>query len=104
MKLLAVTACTAGVAHTYMAAEGIKQAAEKRGHTIKIETQGAGGVENYITSEDISEADAAIFAVDIGVIEAERFDNLPILECKVKEAIKNAEGLIIEVEEALGIK
>ena len=104
MKILGVTACVAGVAHTYMAAEALEQAAKARGHEIKVETQGAGGIENYITKEDIANADCAIFAVDVGVTEAERFDDLPTLECKIKEVIKNASKLIIELEDAVGIK
>lgn len=62
MKFLAVTACTVGVAHTFMAAEKLELAAKSLGHEIKVETQGAGGIDNRITSEEIASADAVIFA------------------------------------------
>src|SRR6185295_13023620 len=74
MKIVAVTACPTGIAHTYMAAEQLEKTAKAAGHTIKLETQGAMGIENELTKADITAADVAIFAVDIEVEKKERFD------------------------------
>lgn len=101
-KLVAVCACTTGVAHTYMAAEALEQAGKALGYEVKVETQGAGGMENKITPQDIEEAVGAIWAVDVGVAEADRFESLPTLECSTKEAIKKAKDIIKELEDYLG--
>jgi fructose-specific phosphotransferase system component IIB len=82
-----------------MSAESLVKAAAELGYELKAETQGAGGIENKITPEDIAEAVGAIWAVDVGVVEAERFDSLPVLECSTKEAIKKAKKIIKELEE-----
>lgn len=89
MKYVAVTACPTGIAHTYMAAESLEKTAKALGHEIKVETQGAMGIENELTPDDIKDADAAIFAVDIAVEMAERFEGLPKIDISVQEAIKN---------------
>lgn len=104
MKFLAVTACTVGVAHTFMAAEKLELAAKSLGHEIKVETQGAGGIDNRITSEEIASADAVIFAVDTGVLEKERFEDSLVLECKIKDAIKRPEDIFKKLEKVLGEK
>lgn len=93
MKILAVTSCPTGIAHTYMAAEALSMAAKKLGVDIKVETRGSVGVENGITEQDIKEAHAVIIAADTKV-DKDRFKNLPMIEVKVQEAIKNANGLI----------
>lgn len=93
MKILAVTSCPTGIAHTYMAAEALSMAAKKLGVDIKVETRGSVGVENGITEQDIKEAHAVIIAADTKV-DKDRFKNLPMIEVKVQEAIKNADGLI----------
>lgn len=97
MKLLAVTACPVGIAHTYIAAEKLKKASEELGHTIKVETWGSVGVENAITEEEIREADGIILAVDKDV-EKRRFHGKPVLECSVQEAIHHPEALIKRLE------
>src|SRR6188768_2092676 len=89
MKLVAVTACPTGIAHTYMAAEQLEKTAKALGHQIKVETQGAMGIENALSDKDIREADAAIFAVDIEVEKKERFGGKRIVQVPVREAIKN---------------
>ena len=76
MKLVAVTACPTGIAHTYMAAEQLEKTAKKLGHTIKVETQGAMGIENELSQGDIDAAQAVIFATDIAVEREERFDRI----------------------------
>ena len=98
MKIVAVTACPTGIAHTYMAAEALERAAKKLGHDIKVETQGSIGVENKISKKEVSEADLVIFAVDVSVKEESRFNGKPIYKVEAQKAIKNAKAV---VEEAL---
>jgi len=100
MKILAVTSCPTGIAHTYMAAEALQMAAKELGYEIKVETQGSVGAENVITEKDIKEAKAVIIAADTNVDKA-RFKGLPLIEVPVKEAIKDSKGLI---ERALSAK
>lgn len=102
MKLVAVTACPTGIAHTYMAAEQLERAARKMGFSIKVETQGAMGIENELEQEEINQADAAIFAVGITIQKPERFEGKKIFEFSVQEAIKNAEGILQKVREKIG--
>ncbi|ADH61830.1 PTS system, fructose subfamily, IIC subunit [Thermoanaerobacter mathranii subsp. mathranii str. A3] len=92
-KVVAVTACPTGIAHTYMAAENLQMAAKEMGVDIKVETQGSIGAENQLTEEDIKAADAVIIAAATKV-DKSRFAGKPILEVSVEEAIKNAKGLI----------
>lgn len=90
MKILAITACPTGIAHTYMAAEYLERTGELLGHTMKVETQGAMGIENRITEEDLEGAEAVIIAADIPIQGRDRFQNVPIvLEVPVQLAIKN---------------
>jgi len=93
MKFVAVTACPTGIAHTYMAAENIEKTAKELGHEIKVETQGAMGIENELTAEDIANADVVIFAVDIMVEQLERFDGKPKIEIPVQQALKNPKAI-----------
>ncbi|EIW15905.1 fructose-specific PTS transporter subunit EIIC [Pelosinus fermentans] len=93
MKLLAITSCPTGIAHTYMAAESLQMAAKAMGIEIKVETRGSVGVENEITPQDIKEAHALIIAADTQV-DREQFAGLPIINAPVQEAIKNPKGLI----------
>jgi fructose-specific phosphotransferase system IIB component len=93
MRIVAVTACPTGIAHTYMAAARLEKVAKEMGHQIKVETQGALGVENPLSDDDILHAHAAILAVDIAVEGRERFAGLKIIEVPLQEAIKNAQGI-----------
>jgi fructose-specific phosphotransferase system IIB component len=97
MKLVAVTACPTGIAHTYMAAEQIEKTAKKHGHTIKVETQGSMGIENELSQQEIDAADLAIFAVGIPVRNGERFAKIKILEVPVQDAIKNPESIFAKI-------
>ena len=97
MKIVAVTACPTGIAHTYMAAEQLEKAAKASGHQIRVETQGAMGIENELSAKDIAEADAAIFAVDIEVENKDRFSGKKIVKVGVAEAIKNPQGVLAKV-------
>ncbi|MCY6959877.1 PTS fructose transporter subunit IIC [Clostridium brassicae] len=93
MKLLAVTSCPVGIAHTYIAAEKLNKMAEKMGVEIKVETQGSTGAENVITEEDIKEADGIIIAADKAV-SLERFAGMAMIECPIAKAIKEPNTLI----------
>ncbi|MCA0987379.1 PTS fructose transporter subunit IIABC [Alkalihalobacillus algicola] len=93
MKLLAITSCPNGIAHTYMAAENLQKAAEKMGVEMKVETQGSIGVENEFTEKDIQEADGIIIAADKTVLK-DRFNGKKVLSVGVQEGIRNPEGLI----------
>ena len=92
-KILAVTSCPTGIAHTYMAAEGLEKAAAKAGCTIKIETRGSGGAKNILTEQEIADADCIIVAADAEV-PMERFDGKHLLECQVSDGISKADELI----------
>ena len=101
MKIVAVTSCPTGIAHTYMAAEALEQAAKDAGHDIKVETQGAAGAE-AVADADIAGADAVVFAADVEVRNRERFAGKPLVQTSVKRAINDAAGLIAEAEAAAG--
>jgi fructose-specific phosphotransferase system IIB component len=102
MKIVAVTACPTGIAHTYMAAEQLQKTAEAAGHTIRVETQGAMGIEDELSRKDIADADVAIFAVDIEVERKERFEGKKTVQVSVGEAIKNPKAVFAKAGVALG--
>ena len=97
MKIIAITACPTGIAHTYMAAEKLEKAARALGHQIKVETQGAMGLENELTRADIAAADGVIFAVDIDVEQRERFEGKKVVQVPVQDAIKDPKGVIAKL-------
>lgn len=92
-KIVAITSCPTGIAHTYMAAEGLERGAKKLGHTIKVETQGSIGVENKLTEKEIAEADLVIIAADTKV-DLSRFAGKKIYETSSSAAIKDGAGVI----------
>ncbi|MBS7368851.1 MAG: fructose PTS transporter subunit IIA, partial [Oscillospiraceae bacterium] len=92
-KVLAVTACPTGIAHTYMAAEALEKAGKKLGISIKVETNGSGGAKNILTDEEISSCDGIIVAADKSV-EMARFDGKKVIRTKVSDGIKIPEELI----------
>ncbi|PWK06654.1 PTS fructose transporter subunit IIC [Tumebacillus permanentifrigoris] len=94
-KILAVTACPTGIAHTYMAAEALQQAAIANNIALKVETRGAMGIENEFTDEEIAAAHAIIVAAEID-IDAGRFEGKSVLTVPIGEAIKNPKGLLDE--------
>lgn len=96
MKIVAVTACPTGIAHTYMAAEALEKAAKQLGHNIKVETQGSIGIENKISKKEADEADLVIFAADVAVKEESRFKDKPIYKVEAQKAIKNAKAVVEE--------
>ncbi len=92
-KLLAVTSCPTGIAHTYMAAEGLEKAARAKDCVIKIETRGSGGAKNVLTEQEIEDADCIIVAADAQV-PMERFDGKRVIICPVSDGISRAQELI----------
>ncbi len=96
IRVLAVTACPTGIAHTYMAAEALNKAAEKMGIRIKVETNGSGGVKNALTAKEIAECDGIIIAADKSV-ETARFDGKPVYSTKVADGIHKPEELINKI-------
>ena len=94
MNIIAVTACPTGIAHTYMAAEYLERTGAALGHTVKVETQGAMGIENRLTDSDVAGADALIIAADIPIQGRERFAGLAqVVEVPVQLAIRDAAGI-----------
>ena len=96
-KVLAVTACPTGIAHTFMAAENLTKAGEKLGVPLKAETNGSEGVGNALTAEEIAACDGIIVAADKNV-EMARFDGKPVLTVPVTEGIRHPEELINKIE------
>jgi len=99
VKLVAVTSCPTGIAHTYMAAEALEQAAREAGHEISVETQGAAGAAP-LPAETIAAADAVVFAADVEVRGRDRFAGKPLVTAAVKRAIQDAAALITDAEQA----
>ncbi len=97
MKIVAITACPTGIAHTYMAAEQLERTAKALGHSIRVETQGAMGIENKLTAREIAEADGVIFAVDIEAEQLERFEGKKCIRVGVAEAIKNPKAVLAKL-------
>lgn len=95
-RVLAVTACPTGIAHTYMAAEALAKAGEKMGITIKVETNGSGGAKNVLTAEEIANCDGIIIAADKNV-ETARFNGKPVYSTKVADGIHKPEELINKI-------
>lgn len=89
-KLLAVTSCPTGIAHTYMVAEGLEKAAKAKDCFIKIETRGSSGAKNVLTDQEIREADCIIVAADAKV-PMDRFDGKKVIECQVSDGISKAD-------------
>jgi len=92
-RLVAITSCPTGIAHTFMAAEGLRKAAESMGHSIKVETQGSVGAKNVLTAEDVAAADAVVIAADTKV-DVSRFVGKPLYQTGTKEALKHGDDVI----------
>lgn len=92
-KIVAVTSCPTGIAHTFMAAEGVQRGAEALGHSAKVETQGSVGAENQLTAEDIKSADVVIIAADTKV-ELARFGGKRVYQTSTKAAITDGKGVV----------
>ena len=102
MKVVAVTACISGIAHTYMAKSGIENACKAIGASCPVETQGAMGREDRIPQDEIDAADVVIFAVDTTVTERDRFEGKKVLEVGTSECVKDAAGVVARAIELVG--
>lgn len=104
MKIVAVMACPAGVAHTYMSAESLRSACEKKKIDCKVETQGLAGVENKLTREEVAGADGVILSNDVKISGMERFNGKPAVFSLTNNVIKNPgkliEELLVKIEQA----
>lgn len=101
-RLVAVTACPTGIAHTTMAAEALHRVARLRGHDIRIETRGADGVRHGLSDGEITAADAVILAVDIAADEG-RFAGKPVVRTTTAQAIRDTAAILVQAERAAGI-
>lgn len=104
MKIVGITACTAGIAHTYIAKEKLIQTARAMGHDIRVETQGSIGMEDELTPAEIEAADVVILASDIALSGRERFEGKKIVEVPVSYVVKSPKALIGKIEERLNEK
>lgn len=96
MNIVAVTACPTGIAHTYMAADVLSKAAIKFGVELKVETQGAMGIENILTTQDIIRADKALIVSDIEVEEASRFIHIPTVYLSIEEVLTDVDRVFLK--------
>jgi fructose PTS system EIIB component len=101
MYIIGITACTAGIAHTYIAKEKLVKAAQALGHEAKIETQGTVGVEDELSAEDVRRADFVIIAADINVSGKERFAGKKLISVPTHMAIQSPKSLIQKIIEKL---
>ncbi|MBB1312092.1 PTS 2-O-a-mannosyl-D-glycerate transporter subunit IIABC [Aliivibrio sp. SR45-2] len=92
--IVCVTACPAGIAHTYMAAEYLEKAGKKLGYNVHVEKQGANGIEDRITAEQLNKAVACVFAAEVAIKDVERFKGIPRVETPVAEPIRHAERIL----------
>lgn len=101
MNVIAITACPTGIAHTYMAADNLHDSAKQLGISIKVETQGALGIEHQLTEQDVLRADIVVFATDIEFEQKQRFDNLPSLQVSTKNALQNPKWIFTQCKQIL---
>ncbi|WP_434629751.1 PTS fructose transporter subunit IIB [Chromobacterium sp. CV08] len=93
MKVVAITACPTGIAHTYMAAEKLESIGRQLGHDVKVETQGAIGIENELSRRDIQAADVVLLAVDIAIEGEERFEDKRVVRVPIQNVLKDANAV-----------
>lgn len=101
LKILAITACTAGIAHTYIAKEKLENAAKEMGDFIKVETQGSIGVEDELKPEEIRDADIILIAADIRV-NKDRFEGKAVVEIPISMIMRSPKGVISKIHQKLG--
>nr|WP_275453072.1 PTS fructose-like transporter subunit IIB [Ligilactobacillus saerimneri] len=94
MKIVGITSCPSGVAHTYMAAESLEQAAKDNGIEVKVETQGSSGPENVLTADDIKDADYVILTNDVEIQGTERFKGKKVIQLKAQQIIAKSDALM----------
>ncbi len=99
MKVVGVTACPSGVAHTYMAAEALSLAGKKAGVEVKVETQGSAGIENELTAEEIKEAACVILSNDVAIRNEERFKGKKVVRMGTSDLMKKADALMKKIQD-----
>ena len=99
MKIVGISSCTVGIAHTYLAQQKIEDAAKKAGDEVKIETQGTIGIENELTAEEIAAADVVLRAVDVAISGEERFKGKKVIKVSTETAIKSPNKLIAKLHQ-----
>ena len=99
MRIIGVTKCPTGIAHTYMAAARIEKECERLGYEVKVETQGSQGTENKLTKREIAKADYVIIAADVVIEEPERFYGKRVLKTRIKPLLKNTQGVFERLEQ-----
>lgn len=99
MKIVAVTSCPSGVAHTYMSAESLELSAKKYGVEIKVETQGSSGIDNELSVKEIEEATCVILTNDVEIRNMERFKGKKVVRMSVSEIIKKSDALIKKIQD-----
>ena len=98
MRIVAITACPTGIAHTYMAADALRKAAKKMGIYIKVETQGAMGIENELNATDICHADIVLIASDIDIEDAERLNGKNIKHVSIEKVLTDVNAVLISCQ------
>lgn len=100
MKVVAITSCATGIAHTYMAAEAIMKVCKEKGYECKVEKQGALGIEDKLKTREIKEADLIVFANDVGISKSERFEAYKdkIFQTKPHDVIKDPNIIFSGIE------
>lgn len=101
MKILGITSCPTGIAHTYMAAEALEREAKARGYEVKVETQGSIGIENEITEKDLDGATVVIVTKETAIKGQERFKGIPMVKVAIGDLIKKADKILDAVEAKL---
>ncbi|MGF1718143.1 PTS fructose transporter subunit IIB [Photobacterium chitinilyticum] len=104
MRVVAITACPTGIAHTYMAADKLTETAKRLSINIKVETQGAMGIENRLTEQDVQRADVVVMAADINIEHSQRFDNQKCLKVSVQDAIQHPKRILSQCQQLLARK
>jgi fructose-specific phosphotransferase system IIB component len=103
VRIVAVTSCAGGIAHTYMAAEALQKAARESGDEIKVEVQGSLGIEHELSQQDIESADLVMWVADIAIMKSERFQSVSVVECIPKDAIMDAKKLLAKAKKDAGL-
>lgn len=99
MKIVAVTSCPSGVAHTYMSAESLELSAKKFGIEIKVETQGSSGIDNELSPKEIKEAACVILTNDVEIRNMDRFKGKKVVRMSVSDIIKKSDALIKKIKD-----
>ena len=99
MKVVGITSCPSGVAHTYMAAEALKLSGQKLGIDVKIETQGGAGVENELSQKDIEEAACVVLVNDVSLKGMERFQGKKVIKMGVSDIIKKSDAIMKKIQD-----